>query len=48
MTNRIMEQSTRRSRWLIVGWTVVIFAFWCCIYVGLSDLEQRYKLEDRV
>jgi hypothetical protein len=41
-------QVTRRSFWLIAGWTVAIIAFWCCIYVGIADLEAQYKLEDRV
>lgn len=45
---RYTDHVTRRSRWLIVGWTVAVFALWCCAYVALSDLETRYKMEDRV
>lgn len=45
---RVMEQLNRRSFWLIAGWTVAIFAIWCCAYIALSDLETRYKIEDRV
>lgn len=46
--HRFMEQLNRRSFWLIAGWTVVIFTLWCCAFVALSDLETRYKMEDRV